>query len=176
MPAGLKRYYGKGHLHFITFSCYRRLPLLKAVRARDLFVKELAKVRDELGFELIGYVVMPEHVHLLVSEPRKGTPSAVLQKLKQRVARKLRKRRRSTITGQLSLPFAQPGEPLRAFWQARFYDFNVYTARKKKEKLNYMHANPVIRRLVKHPKDWQWSSWSFYWGGEAGPVRIDVEG
>ena len=119
---------------------------------------------------------MPEHAHLLVSEPRKGTPSAVLQKLKQRVARKLRKRRRSTITGQLSLPFAQPGEPLRAFWQARFYDFNVYTAGKKKEKLNYMHANPVIRRLVKHPKDWQWSSWSFYWGGEAGPVRIDVEG
>ncbi len=54
MSAGLQRYYGKGHLHFITFSCYRRLPLLKTVRARDLFVKELAKVRDELGFQLVG--------------------------------------------------------------------------------------------------------------------------
>jgi hypothetical protein len=50
MPAGLKRYYGKGHLHFITFSCYRRLPLLKSVRARDIFVKELGKVREEKGF------------------------------------------------------------------------------------------------------------------------------
>jgi putative transposase len=72
MPAGLRRYYGKGHLHFITFSCYRRLPLLKTVRARDIFVKELGKVRDEMGFHLLGYVVMPEHVHLLMSEPPQG--------------------------------------------------------------------------------------------------------
>jgi putative transposase len=88
MPAGLRRYYGKGDLHFITFSCYRRLPLLKTARARDLFVKELGKVRDEMGFHLLGYVVMPEHVHLLMSEPRAGTPSTVLHKLKLRVARK----------------------------------------------------------------------------------------
>jgi hypothetical protein len=61
MPAGLKRLYGKGNLHFITFSCFRRLPLLKTGRARDVFVKELSKIRDEMGFHLIGYVVMPEH-------------------------------------------------------------------------------------------------------------------
>jgi hypothetical protein len=73
MPEGLRRYYGKGHLHFITFSCYRRLPLLKTVRARDIFVKELGKVREEMGFRLLGYVVMPEHVHLLISEPKQGT-------------------------------------------------------------------------------------------------------
>jgi hypothetical protein len=54
MPAGLKRFYGKGQLHFITFSCYRRLPLLKTARARDVFVKELSKIRDEMGFHLIG--------------------------------------------------------------------------------------------------------------------------
>ena len=72
MPAGLKRYYGKGHLHFVTFSCYRRLPLLKTVRAREIFVAELGKVRDETGFQLIGYVVMPGHVHVLVSEPKQG--------------------------------------------------------------------------------------------------------
>ena len=100
MPAGLKRYYGKGDLHFITFSCYRRLPLLKPARARDIFVKELGKVRDEMGFHLLGYVVMPEHVHLLISEPKQGTPSTVLQKLKPRVARKLRKRRRPRARGR----------------------------------------------------------------------------
>ena len=65
MPAGLKRIYGQGHLHFITFSCYQRLPLLRTVRARDIFVQELGKLRDEMAFRLIGYVVMPEHVHLL---------------------------------------------------------------------------------------------------------------
>ncbi|MGB6897433.1 MAG: transposase [Candidatus Acidiferrum sp.] len=176
MPAGLRRYYGKGHLHFITFSCYRRLPLLKTVRARNLFVKELGRVRDELGFHLLGYVVMPEHVHLLMSEPKEGTPSTVMQKLKLRVARKLRKRGRRVCEGQMRLPFAEMGdEPLRAFWQARFYDFNVYSKGKKNEKLNYMHANPVIRGLVKHPRAWAWSSWGFYWGGEAGLVAIDVE-
>ena len=176
MPVGLKRFYGKGHLHFITFSCYRRLPLLKTVRARDIFVKELGKVRDEMGFHLIGYVVMPEHVHVLISEPKMGTPSTALQKLKLRVSRKLRKRRRSGGGGQMRLPFDEAGEPLRAFWQARFYDFNVYTNGKKTEKLNYMHANPVIRGLVKHPKDWPWSSWGFYQGGETGLISIDVEG
>ncbi len=174
MPAGLRRYYGKGHWHFITFSCYRRLPLLKTVRTRDIFLKELGKVRDEMGFQLLGYVVMPEHVHLLMSEPPHGTPSTVLQKLKLRVARKLRKHRKPVSAGQMRLPFAEAREPLRAFWQARFYDFNVYSQGKKREKLNYIHANPVIRGLVKHPKDWRWSSWGFYHGG-VGLVAIDVE-
>jgi putative transposase len=122
------------------------------------------------------YVVMPEHVHLLISEPKEGTPSTVLQKLKLRVARKLRKRGRHHSAGQLclTLPLEKAGEPLRAFWQARFHDFNVYTTGKRKEKLNYMHANPVVRGLVEHPKDWRWSSWSFYVLGKPGLVGIDV--
>ena len=172
MPAGLKRYYGRGHLHFITFSCYRRLPLLKSVRARDIFVRELGEARDEMGFLLIGYVVMPEHVHLLMSEPKSGTPSTVLQKLKLRVARRLRKRKKPVSAGQMEL-FAETREPLPAFWQPRFHDFNVYSEWKKLEKLKYMHANPVKRGLVSHPKDWPWSSWGFYFRGEPGLTRID---
>ncbi len=167
MPAGLRRYYGKGDLHFITFSCYRRLPLLKSARARDVFVRELE-------FQLVGYVVMPEHVHLLVSEPRKGTPSTVLHKLKLRVSRKLRKRRRSAHGRQMCLPFEERAEPVRAFWQARFYDFNVYSEGKRIEKLNYMHENPLKRKLVTHPKEWPWSSWGFYAGAAKVLVQIDA--
>lgn len=174
MPAGLKRFYGKGHLHFLTFSCYRRLPLLKSVRARDVFVRELAKVRDKLGFRLIGYVVMPEHVHLLMSEPPQGTPSTVLHQLKLRVAKALRKRKRRRSDGQMELAFAKWEEP-RAFWQARFHDFNVYTEGKRKEKLHYMHANPVKRRLVEHPRDWPWSSWRFYFGKDEALIPMDVK-
>ena len=174
MPKGLQRYYGRGHLHFLTFSCYRRLPLLKTVRARDVFVRELARVRAEYGFLLVGFVVMPEHVHLLISEPRKGTPSTVLQMLKQRVSKKLRKKQRKSSVGQLRLAFPEQAENLRSFWQARFYDFNVYTNRKKREKLDYMQRNPLTRGLVNHPKDWRWSSWLFYVMGEPGLVGIDV--
>lgn len=176
MPTGLRRYYGQGRLHFITFSCYRRLPLLKNARARDVFARELARVRDELGFRLIGYVVMPEHVHLLMSEPALGgTPSTVLQKLKLRVARKMRRQRKSATPGQMRLPFEECGEPLRAFWQARFYDFNVYSERKRVEKLNYMHAKPITRKLATHPKDWPWSSWGFYAGTGKVLVPMDIE-
>ena len=82
MPKGLKRYYGLGHLHFLTFSCYRRLPLLKTKHARNLFVHALGKIRERYQFMLVGYVVMPEHVHLLIGEPAKGTPSVVLKVLK----------------------------------------------------------------------------------------------
>jgi putative transposase len=127
-----------------------------------------------MGFQLFRYVVMPEHVHLLLSEPKQGTPSTVLQKLKLRVARKLRKRGRPVCAGQMRLPFAETGEPLRAFWQARFYDFNVYSKGKQTEKLNYMHANPVIRGIVNHPRDWAWSSWGFYYGEKVG-LAMDVK-
>ena len=171
MPKGLRRYYGRGDLHFLTFSCYQRRELLAAERAKNLFVRELARVRREYGFRLVGYVVMPNHVHLLVSEPEKGTVSTALQMLKQRVARQMRQRLRKALQGQMALPF-EGGDTPRAFWQARFYDFNVYSRGKRKEKLNYMHANPVIRKLVKHPKDWVWSSWSNY-TGNAGLIEID---
>jgi putative transposase len=172
MPKGLKRYYGQGQLHFVTFSCYRRVPLLGTVRARNLFVKELDKVRREYGFLLAGYVVMSNHVHLLMSEPKRGTPSTVLQMLKQRVSRGMRKNRRRTAEAQRQLTFPKFIADLPQFWQPRFYDFNVYSRKKWKEKLDYIHANPMNRGLVKHPKDWPWSSWSFYAKDDPGLVGI----
>jgi len=62
---------------------------------------------------------------------------------------------------------------LPRFWQARFYDFNVYSAHKKREKLVYMHGNPVKRGLVENPGAWRWSSFLFYEGRESGLVPID---
>lgn len=116
---------------------------------------------------------MPEHVHLLIGEPKKGTPSTVLQVLKQRVSRVLRGKWRSSSSAQLRLRFSASAPDLPCFWQRRFYDFNVWSAKKRKEKLEYMHANPVKRGLVKNPAGWAWSSWSFYVGGEMGTLPID---
>jgi putative transposase len=156
----LRRHYGQGDLHFITFSCYRRRPLLGTVRARDRFVKILDEVRRRHWFRLIGYVVMPEHVHLLISEAPQKNPSKVLQVLKQKVARVLLTKRRRAVDGQLLLPFAEGAEGKMHFWQRRFYDLNVWGEKKLREKLEYMHANPVQRKLVRDPKDWPWSSWA----------------
>lgn len=61
------------------------------------------------------------------------------------------------------------------FWQARYYDFNVYTAKKRIEKLRYIHRNPVKRDLVEKPEDWEWSSFRHYATGEEGVVEIESE-
>jgi putative transposase len=139
----LQRRYGQGDLHFITFSCVRRSPLLGSAAARDCFVLILDEVRHRHAFRLIGHVVMPEDVHLLISEPAKGNPSPAIQVLKQRVSTALlgKKRQRSAVSDE-------------HFWQRRFYDFNVYTGKKITEKLHYMHLNPIKRNLATHPRDW----------------------
>jgi putative transposase len=174
MPKGLKRHYGLGHLHFLTFSCYRRLPLLRTAKARDDFVRALGVMRDRYRFLLVGYVVMPEHVHLLISEPAQGTPSTVLQALKQRVSRDLREEARQAPPGQLTPAFPTGESGMPRFWQPRFHDFNVHSAKKRREKLDYMmHANPVKRKLVKNPSAWLWSSASFYASGIPGMIPVD---
>jgi putative transposase len=106
---------------------------------------------------------MPEHIHLLISEPGKGTPSIVIQVSKQRVSRRLRRKKRNA-TGQFCLAFAGGSVALRRFWQRRFYDLNVWSLKKKAEKLHYMHMNPLKRKLADHPRDWPWSSFSFLLG------------
>ena len=174
MPKGLRRRYGQGHLHFITCSCYRRLPLFASMRSKNLFAKILGEVRDRYGFALVGYVVMPEHIHLLISEPAKGTPSTVMQVLKQRVSRRVRRKaHRDASAQQLKLGFPDSDHSLPHFWQPRFYDFNLWSQKKIVEKLQYMHMNPLKRNLVAHPRDWPWSSFSFYAKKDSGLVRID---
>ncbi len=157
MPWGLKRFHTTEQLHFITFSCFRRRPKLGTARARNAFECALEQARQHYGFFVTGYVVMPEHVHLLVSEPGRGTLAVSLQAMKQSVAR------------QFALRAREP------FWQARYYDFNVWSERKRVEKLRYMHRNPVKRGLVERPEDWKWSSFVHYATGLDGPVEIESE-
>jgi putative transposase len=133
MPSGLKRLYGQCDLHFVTFSCYHRRRYLDSVRAKNLFVQVLEEVRDHFDFLLVGYVLMPDHVHLLISEPKTANVSRVLQVLKQRVSRKMRARKCRLSKKQLSLHFGESMSEDRRFWQRRFYDFNVWT-RKKMQK------------------------------------------
>jgi putative transposase len=170
MPLGLQRYYGTGDLHFITCSCYQRQAWLGSARRRDLFLSVLERMRKRHQFVVVGYVVMPEHFHLLISEPQERTPGTVMQALKLGFARRvLAQNRMRRNSAQTSLFEHTP----QHVWQARFYDFNVWTSRKRVEKLRYMHRNPVKRGLVESPELWQWSSHRAYALAEAGVVRVN---
>ena len=115
---------------------------------------------------------MPEHVHLLIGEPERANPSVVLQVLKQRFARQvLRLKRKKTNSAQAQL--WQTDSEQSHLWQRRFYDYVVWTERKRVEKLRYIHRNPVRRGLVLEPDQWKWSSYRHYAYGEKGPVLVD---
>jgi putative transposase len=157
MPSRLRRFQQNRDLHFITFSCYRRQPKLGEPSARHVFERSLEHARRRYQFRVIGYVVMPEHVHLLLSEPEDATLATALQALKQSVSRTLALR---------------ADEP---FWEARYYDFNVWAAKKHVEKLRYLHRNPVARGLAAKPEDWPWSSFRHYATGLEGVVEIESE-
>ncbi len=167
MPSGLRRPYGAHHLHFTTRSCDRRLPVRCTAHSRDTFLKTLEQTRERYRFVVVGYVVMPEHIYLLLTEPEVATLSTVMQLVKQRTAHALLPKRKRSNQRQRNLFGDEPKR--RAFWQARFYDFNVWTTKKRVEKIRYMHRNPVKRRLVGAPEQWRWNSYRFYLLEEAGP-------
>ena len=148
------RYQQTGEFHFLTFSCYRRRAYLSTVSAMELFEDALERVRNRYLFVVAGYVVMPEHVHLLVNEPRCALLSRAIQALKLSVSLRSRE---------------------RPFWQAHYYDFNVSAHEKFVEKLRYIHRNPVRRGLAAKPEDWKWSSFRHYQTGMRGAVEIESE-
>ena len=114
---------------------------------------------------------MPEHFHLLITEPEVGDPSVVMKVIKQRFARQVKRKCRRGSSAQRWLWDITPV----SVWQKRFYDFNVWSERKRMEKLRYMHRNPVKRGLVKQPGHWKWSSFRAYFYGESGPVRVNFQ-
>jgi putative transposase len=142
----------------------------------------LERVRRRYRLVVLGYVVMPEHVHLLVNEPQRATLSTAVQALKLGMVRSLKvSDDKSVVAAPTSRKRSEKwGTPLSGalvtpshFWQARFYDFNVWTEKKRIEKLRYIHRNPVNRGLVDSPEQWRWSSFRWYSSGEPGPVRIN---
>ncbi len=152
MPSRLKRYQKAGGAHFLTFSCHGRLPYLNHPAAYELFLRSLEQTRRSYVFHIFGYVLMPEHVHLLVDEPKSGTLARALQALKTSVSKQ---------------------SVQRPFWLPRYYDFNVHGQETMSQKLRYMHRNPVARGLVARPLDWQWSSYRHYLTGEEGIVAVE---
>jgi putative transposase len=176
-----RRYYGANHLHYLTTSTYRRVRVFNSERWKRQFIATLGGLRAELGFRIVGYVLMPEHFHLLLWPSDSANPSQILQKLKGRTARFILETLRrncehawcNKMLARLTLPATVHDEAHCRVWQRRFYDMNIWTEKKILEKLNYMHNNPVQRRLVKQPGGWPWSSWRFYYLEDASLLAMD---
>ena len=154
MPYGLHRYQQAETLHFITFSCFHRLPYLAGSAAKNLVQKVLEQTRARHQARIYAYVLMPEHVHLLMNEPPQILVAQFLKALKQTTSRHLK--------GQQD-----------NFWQARYYDANISGEDERSEVIRYIHRNPVKRELVANPEDYLWSSFRHYATGEPGLVEIE---
>ncbi|NQT36943.1 MAG: transposase [Planctomycetes bacterium] len=145
------------HAQFVTFSCYRRRCLLDHPRARQVVIAMLADELQRREGTCCGFVVMPDHVHAILWFPATGCLSPMMQTWKSRSSRQLKK----FLRGQMP-QYAQSTDRKDPFWQAKYYPFNLYTERKAKEKLDYMHTNPVRAGLVSAACDWRWSSARYY--------------
>ena len=160
----------------LTFSCYRRYPFLSRDRTRLWFLEELEGARKKWPFDLWAYVLMPEHVHLLVC-PRvpKLKVGKIAGRIKEAVARKAIAYLERHARHWLPRITVREGERTRRrFWQpGRGYDRNVVEPSTVHQMIEYIHANPVRRGLVACAEDWEWSSARWYAGIR--PVRIDID-
>jgi putative transposase len=173
MPWSLKRFHQTGALHFITWSCFDRQPLLGKAEHRDLLLKVLEQMRNRYQFGVVGFVVMPEHVHVLMSEPLIGSVSSAICAVKLGFTRRVLSEKPHLWQNRPEVGHPCDEFKGRHFWMKRYYDFNVFSSPKISEKLHYMHQNPVTRGLVERPEDWPWSSFLFYACGKIGPVKIN---
>jgi putative transposase len=154
MPLGLERRHNLGHLHFITFSCHNRLPYLDSSKPKEILEQVIERTRRSHDFLLYAYVLIPEHIHLLLSEPKTHSLSSTIRVIKGESSKLLKGTHRH-------------------FWQPRYYDFNVFATGKFKEKIQYIHRNPVTRGLVSKPEDYRWSSFNHNATGEPSPIEIE---
>jgi putative transposase len=156
MPTRLLRFHHSGQTHFVTFACWHRRLNFPDATTRSIFETALERIRRDYLLCVYGYVVMPDHVHLLLSEPRRQTLAVAIKSLKQGVSRRL------------------IGDAPH-FWQKRYYDFNVHKQETFREKLRYIHRNPVKKELCARPEDWEWSSFRHYATGQEGIVEIESD-
>lgn len=151
-----------GAARIVTFKCYRNLPLLSNLSAMNILSSELAIARTKHAFKLLGYVFMPEHVHLVMHPPDGMKLGLVIREIKSRTAIKYFRR----------FPTARRTDR-HVFWLPRCYDHNCRNEEVVREKVRYCHDNPVRRGLVAKPGDWLWSSHNWYQGMRPVPLEMD---
>jgi putative transposase len=152
----LRRIEQSDRIFFITTNVSKNVPLLRPPEM-DLLLDILDHVRHAAAFLLLGYVVMPDHAHLMLAT-RTGSLSRILHQWKFKTGYAVQKHRHYT----------------GAFWQPRYFDFICRRSRDVSDNLFYIHQNPVASKLVANPEDWKWSSAAFYLRKGPSPLQPDL--
>jgi putative transposase len=155
-----------GHAHELTFSCFQKEQFLNSDSACEFFIESLERARETKKIKIIAFVLMPEHVHLLIfPENEEITISKIQSAIKLPVSMKFSNFMKKNCNNRIE-----------RFWQrGGGYDRNIYTNKALKSSINYIHLNPVRRGLVNNPEDWYWSSAGYYAGLRDYPLRMDEE-
>ena len=165
------------NVHELTFSCFRNQHFLKNERFCRWFLEGLDKARIKYRFKLIAYVIMPDHVHLLIYPMEENyNMSKILSGIKVSLGRKVVNLARNTRSPLLKrMAHGNPdGLQVYRFWQSGGgYDRNLISKKAVLNSIEYMHNNPVRKGLVNYPEEWVWSSAGYYAGSVDNPIRID---
>ena len=185
----LPKFNDDSYVHFITTATYKNRPYFRDEEFCRILLEELELYGKKCGFTLIGYVIMPDHMHLLLWWDRGEKLELSISKIMQGVKGVTARRIIDLMVGNGLEQMLQPTRrvlqptPMRReqmlsltqksakshrrnlkyhLWQRGFYDFNIYSEEKLLEKLNYVHHNPVRAGLILSPGDYKWSSYRLY--------------
>ncbi len=167
----------EGQAHFTTINLYKRFPLLEDYEFCDLIIENLKYYREKFQFKLLGYVILPDHFHMIVL-PRAGARySDIIRDFKKGVAFAIIGRlsssgNQSLLDRFLLKPARRDGQRY-SIWQRKYFDFNIFSEKKFVGKLEYIHDNPVVLGLAKAPGDWRYSSWRNYHLGDSSIISVD---
>lgn len=148
-----------GTARFVTFSCYHNYNLFKTHTVKNIFIHHFDTLRTKYMFKIYGYVIMPNHVHLVLLPPDGIALSKIIGELKSLTGREIISHWQNIDLKIFdNLKVLRNGKQRYTFWQRRYYDHNCRTKEITTEKINYCHKNPVAKGLVEKPQDWIWSS------------------
>jgi REP element-mobilizing transposase RayT len=164
--------------HYVTLVTYNRVPIFRSENACEIFVDVLREVRERYPYKLVGYVIMPDHVHSIINN-RSGSISDWLRRVRGNSARNildwLREEQHLTSLKKLALNPPQKRQHTHAVWQKDPSVIDLWSPKFVRQKLNYLHLNPVRAGLCQHPADWKWSSYRAYLPHNVGEVPIEID-
>jgi REP element-mobilizing transposase RayT len=185
-----------GHAHFVTTKTFENKPLFNDIKCCEIVLKDIEFYRQKMEFSVLGYCLMPNHLHIIlwwdVEKHGKLTVSKIIQAIKGHSAKEITYYLKTGRRKPSLSPYSAASEGSRLprdykwvnhgqvhtpvndkIWQPSFYDFNIYSEYKLRQKLDHVHWNPVHAGLCKNPEDWPWSSYNDYVHHQSGLIKTE---